>query len=39
VTGDTAPDDLRAFVGSGLEVLYKPVAPERLREALQRIGT
>jgi CheY-like chemotaxis protein len=38
VTGDTAPDDLRAVVGSGLEVLYKPVAPERLREALQRLG-
>ncbi len=39
VTGDTAPDDLRAVVGSGLEVLYKPVAPERLREALQRLGS
>jgi signal transduction histidine kinase/CheY-like chemotaxis protein len=38
VTGDTAPDDLRAVVGSGLEVLYKPVAPARLREALQRLG-
>lgn len=39
VTGDTAPDDLRAVVGSGLEVLYKPVAPERLREALQRLAS
>lgn len=38
VTGDTAPDDLRAMVGSGLEVLYKPVAPKRLREALRRFG-
>lgn len=38
VTGDTAPDDLRAVVGSGLEVLYKPVAPARLREALRRLG-
>lgn len=38
VTGDTAPEDLRAMVGSGFEVLYKPVAPESLRAVLDNLA-
>jgi signal transduction histidine kinase/ActR/RegA family two-component response regulator len=34
VTGDTAPEQLAELDGCGLEVLYKPVAPARLVEAL-----
>jgi signal transduction histidine kinase len=34
VTGDTAPEQLAKLDGSGIDVLYKPVAPERLVEAM-----
>ena len=34
VTGDTAPERLAELEGTGLEVLYKPVAPARLVEAI-----
>jgi signal transduction histidine kinase/CheY-like chemotaxis protein len=37
VTGDTAPERLRAIVASGLEVIYKPIAAESLRQALARV--
>lgn len=34
VTGDTAPERLREAQESGLPLLHKPVAPDKLREAL-----
>lgn len=34
VTGDTAPDRLHALHASGLRVLHKPIAAERLRELI-----
>ena len=34
VTGDTAPERMAELEGTGLEVLYKPVAPARLLEAM-----
>lgn len=34
VTGDTSPDDLRLLADSGITVLHKPVAPDRLRQIL-----
>lgn len=37
VTGDTAPEDFRAMLASGFEVLHKPVAPEVLRAALGQL--
>jgi len=38
VTGDTAPDRLRALHASGLCVLHKPIAAERLRELIAEVG-
>lgn len=38
VTGDTAPDRLRALHASGLRVLHKPIAAERLRELIAEVG-
>jgi two-component system, sensor histidine kinase len=37
ITGDTAPEDLRAMRTSGFTVLHKPVTPENLREVLARV--
>jgi len=37
VTGDTAPEDLRAIGSSGLEVMHKPVEPDLLRKTLTRL--
>ena len=34
ITGDTAPERLREAQESGLPLLHKPVAPDRLRETL-----
>jgi DNA-binding response OmpR family regulator len=34
ITGDTAPDRLRAAHQTGLALLHKPVAPARLRAAV-----
>ena len=38
ITGDTAPDDLRALRGSGFDVLHKPVSPAQLVAALRSLG-
>ncbi|VAW54266.1 hypothetical protein MNBD_GAMMA06-1317, partial [hydrothermal vent metagenome] len=37
ITGDTAPDRLQAIEASGFPVLYKPVAPARLRALLSNL--
>jgi CheY-like chemotaxis protein len=34
VTGDTAPEQVAKLDGCGIDVLYKPVAPERLVKAM-----
>jgi signal transduction histidine kinase len=34
ITGDTAPEQVARLDGCGIDVLYKPVAPERLVEAM-----
>ncbi|HET7197615.1 MAG TPA: response regulator, partial [Burkholderiales bacterium] len=34
ITGDTAPERLREAQESGLPLLHKPVAPDKLREAV-----
>jgi CheY-like chemotaxis protein len=34
ITGDTAPERLRQAQASGILLLHKPVAPEKLREEL-----
>lgn len=36
ITGETAPDRLRAVVESGLTLIHKPVRPEQLREQIER---
>lgn len=38
MTGDTAPERLRALQGEGLDVLHKPVTPQVLAEGLKRLG-
>lgn len=35
VTGETKPDRLREVAGAGVAVLYKPVSPRVLRQAIQ----
>ncbi|MGO4394581.1 ATP-binding protein [Variovorax sp. M-6] len=35
VTGETKPDRLREVAGAGVAVLYKPVSPRILRQAIQ----
>lgn len=37
MTGDTAPERLRALEGEGLDVLHKPVTPQVLAEGLKRL--
>jgi CheY-like chemotaxis protein len=37
ITGDTAPDLIRDALSSGLQVMYKPVRAQALREALMRV--
>lgn len=37
ITGETSPERLSAVMQSGLPVLHKPVAPEKLRETLNRL--
>lgn len=36
ITGDGAPDSLRAALASGCPLLYKPVDPQRLRECIDQ---
>ncbi|MFA7430788.1 MAG: PAS domain S-box protein [Rhodospirillaceae bacterium] len=38
MTGDTAPDRLRALNSQGLDVLHKPVTPADLADGLKRLG-
>ena len=35
VTGETKPDRLREVASAGVSVLYKPVSPKVLRQAIQ----
>ncbi|MGC2857607.1 PAS domain S-box protein [Novispirillum sp. DQ9] len=37
MTGDTAPERLRALHGEGLDVLHKPVTPQALADSLKRL--
>jgi two-component system, sensor histidine kinase len=37
ITGDTAPERLRESVESGLMLLHKPVSPNRLKAAIDRL--
>ena len=34
VTGETRPDQIAAITAKRIPVLFKPVAPQRLREAM-----
>ena len=38
VTGDTAPEALQELRSSGLEILHKPVMPDRWNASLARLG-
>ncbi|MBK8019193.1 MAG: response regulator [Betaproteobacteria bacterium] len=38
VTGDTAPEALQELLASGLEILHKPVVPDRWNASLARLG-
>ncbi len=38
VTGDTAPEAPQELIASGLEILHKPVVPERWNASLARLG-
>ena len=37
ITGDTAPDRLKEAQASGYLLLHKPVANDRLREAIEEL--
>lgn len=36
ITGETAPDRLRALQNAGVPLMFKPVDPEHLRSALSQ---